>query len=88
MSFLVANDQWIAWALCGIALLVVPVFLWKVVRPRWGELFANRPALSWALVGLVWWTCLTQSAAGLVVLAVAAYFAIKGLRTKRAVATS
>ena len=29
-----------------------------------GERLANRPAVSWCLLGLVWWTCLEVSTLG------------------------
>jgi multisubunit Na+/H+ antiporter MnhE subunit len=65
-------DQRIDHILLGLVVgLAVVLPILKFFSFEFGERLAARPMLSFALLGLVWWSCLQSSAAGFGVLLVA-----------------
>ncbi len=52
---------------------------WPLLRWRFPEWLAEQPAVAWALLGLIWWYCLTPSWLGMVWLFVAAIYFLRQL---------
>ena len=62
----------------GLALLVLAL-MWPLLRWQFPEWLAEQPAVAWAILGLIWWPCLTPSWLGLVWLSLAAFYALRHL---------
>lgn len=60
----------------SLALLVL-VLMWPLLRWQFPEWLAEQPAVAWAILGLIWWPCLTPSWLGLVWLSLAAFYALR-----------
>lgn len=63
--------------------LAWPLLRWKV--PGW---LSEQPAVSWALLGAIWWYCLTPSWLGMVWLTLAAIYVVRQLLRSRASASA
>lgn len=50
---------------------------WPLLRWKFPEWLAEQPAASWALLGVIWWYCLTPSWLGMVWLTLAAVYSIR-----------
>lgn len=58
-------QPWLAWVLAGIALPLVIVFTYRIVRLEAGEWLHRHHAVAWLLLGILWWLCFTPSILGL-----------------------
>jgi hypothetical protein len=65
------------WTL-GLALAAI-VFgvLWLLFRWRFQEWLSNQPSATWAIFGVIWWSCLTPSWLGIIWLLIAIIYALR-----------
>jgi hypothetical protein len=76
VSFWIINQSVVTGILLLIGLSVVP-FVRRLVRLDMGHWLSSHQSVAWALLGLLWWTCLSPSAIGIVLLLVAVWVAVK-----------
>jgi hypothetical protein len=57
-------QPWLAWVLAGIALPLVIVITYRIVRLEAGDWLHRHHAVAWLLLGILWWLCFTPSILG------------------------
>jgi hypothetical protein len=65
------------WVLGLSVSALVMCLAWPLLRWKFPEWLAEQPAASWALLGGIWWYCLTPSWLGMVWLSLAVFYAIR-----------
>ncbi|MEX2287109.1 MAG: hypothetical protein WD648_08475 [Planctomycetaceae bacterium] len=80
----VIDNRLVALVLCALALTAIIFLVFKVLRKNISIGLSDRSAASWALLGLFWWLCLSNSALGLVLILLAAYGGLSQRRRRGA----
>ncbi len=76
-SVWVIDDLVVTWILASVCLLIVIPVAHRLVRFEAGLWMEAHQPVSWALLGLVWWTCLSVSIIGPPLLLFAGFLAIR-----------
>ena len=77
LSVIVVDRRWLTWTLAILAIIAVIPLLRTWLRWQTGEWLARHPNLAWALLAVIWWTCLAPSVIGFGLLLVAGVTALR-----------
>lgn len=77
LSVIVVDRRWLTWTIALVAIICVIPLLRTWLRWQTGDWLARHPNLAWSLLAIIWWTCLTPSIIGFVLLVVGIVTALR-----------